>query len=138
MSDRKHNTYGNDTDTPEDIGKSMKMYISETGVRDIVMDLLGPLVSKAKEESEYSRLTQMRMDAIQKDQIEQRRDIIALQQIDSSIKEMIKTQARDAAEVKSFKYSNEAEFKKVNAYAERLKYLMEQIERAHQIDQDKI
>ena len=44
---------------------------------------------------------------------------------------MIKTQARDAAEVKSFKYSNEAEFKKVNAYAERLKYLMEQIERAH-------
>ena len=78
MSDRKHNTYGNDTDTPEDIGKSMKMYISETGVRDIVMDLLGPLVSKAKEESEYSRLTQMRMDAIQKDQIEQRRDIIAL------------------------------------------------------------
>ena len=33
---------------------------------------------------------------------------------------------------------NEAEFKKINGNVDRLKYLMEQIERAHQIDQDKI
>ena len=72
------NTYGNDTDVPEDISKSMKLYISETQVRDIVMELLGPLISKAKEESEYTRLNQIRMDQIQKDLIEHRRDIAQL------------------------------------------------------------
>ena len=51
----------------EDISKSMRMYMSETTVRDIVMDLLGPLIAKSKEESEYARNTQKRMDQIGKD-----------------------------------------------------------------------
>ena len=41
--------------------------MSETTVRDIVMDLLGPLIAKSKEESEYARNTQKRMDQIGKD-----------------------------------------------------------------------
>lgn len=125
-SHRKSNNPNNDTDKdPEDIGKSMRMYMSETNVRDIVMDLLGPLVAKAKEESEYSRLTQKRMDQIQKDILDQRREIIALQTMDSQMREILKNQSRSEADMKAYKYNNEAEFKKTNAFAERLKYLTE-------------
>jgi hypothetical protein len=63
----------------DDIGQSMKYYISDTQVREIVGELLFPLISRAKEESEYTRAMGKRLDSIDKAGIDTKKEVMALQ-----------------------------------------------------------
>ena len=65
----------------------MKYYISDTQVREIVGELLFPLISRAKEESEYTRAMGKRLDAIDKAGIDTKKEVVALQ----SMNDMMKT-----------------------------------------------
>jgi hypothetical protein len=65
--------------TIDDIGASMKYYISDTQVRDIVGELLFPLISRAKEESEYTRAMGKRLDAMDKFGADTKKEVQALQ-----------------------------------------------------------
>lgn len=63
----------------DDIGASMQYYISDTQVREIVGELLFPLISRAKEESEYTRAMGKRLDAIDKFGSDTKKEVQALQ-----------------------------------------------------------
>lgn len=69
----------------------MKIYQSETRVRDIVMDLLAPLISKSKEESEYTKALNIRLSGMQKNINDHKREIMTLQGMDSQVKELLKS-----------------------------------------------
>ena len=56
----------------------MKYYISDTQVREIVGELLFPLISRAKEESEYTRAMGKRLDAIDKFGADTKKEVMAL------------------------------------------------------------
>ena len=116
----------------------MKYYISDTQVREIVGELLFPLISRAKEESEYTRAMGKRLDAIDKAGIDTKKEVMALQSMNDNMKTIQKTQVTGAAELKAYQTKLELDAKKVNTTTDRCFYLLDKIERAHAADHDKI
>ena len=53
----------------------MKYYLSDTQVREIVGELLFPLITRAKEESEYTRSLGKRLDAMDKFAADNKKEI---------------------------------------------------------------
>jgi len=116
----------------------MKYYISDTQVREIVGELLFPLISRAKEESEYTRAMGKRLDAMDKFGADTKKEVMALQTMNDSMKTIQKAQVTGAAELKAYQMKMELDAKKVNTTTDRCFYLLDKVERAHQADHDKI
>jgi hypothetical protein len=80
----------------------MKYYLSDTQVREIVGELLFPLITRAKEESEYTRSLGKRLDAMDKFAADNKKEIQALQSMNEKMKKIEKDHTASEAEFKSF------------------------------------
>lgn len=110
------------------------MYISENNVREIIADVMRPLVSKSKEDSLFMKKLNERLNHTDNVLQDTKKEVQSLNKLSGLMDDMNKQIARQNMELNSFKNYSEGVNKKHITTQERLFFLQEKLKQQMELD----